>query len=626
MAGRNLFAEEGISPDEGRNLFAEEGISADEGRNLLADEKPKLSISDIMRGRGLSAQSGEESLKAAGRGLAKLVTTGGGLGELGLPFLSEKEFGQYIEPYVGKTPKEYQPIETITELGGALLPLPKVGKLAAPTYLRETLKKAEEILTGARELGEQLTGTARQKAEDIAAQTEKDRLTRQIAIRKEMARPEKVSPELDQIHTAARSETKFAVPDTIQSRVEAKDLTSDIGRVATEKLQAAEKRLAGGGDKFGQYIQYGTQLDASRPLALSPAGEELKASLIAMSKNRNLTREQNNLAADTLAKLFPEKGDPRGFKTFDIEYRRLSDKAAGKSDVKIGPVERDELKSVADQIETALENFVGKENYARPFYAEEAKDINKFRQDLGEALASRTKGEYELGKGEVVTARTPEKILFADRQSVKTARQLLGNEQVNAFAERHAANEIQGKTGQQIKDWLNSSKAAFAYEVPGLWEKINAFGENVARREGDAKAMEALRKQMEDHLKTVGTVADQAQGKAREAIKVINTQAQKLAKQSPEKLTETWLGAGGAPGMRATLEDLGMFEKADLDRLESQLLEAGKMAEKEAASAASRKAIMDFVKIAAKKSGLPVGIGGAAYGAYEAGKSLLGND
>ena len=86
-------------------------------------------------------------------------------------------------------------------------------------------------------------------------------------------------------------------------------------------------------------------------------------------------------------------------------------------------------------------------------------------------------------------------------------RQLLGNDAVNLFAERHAANELQGKSGSQIKDWL--SKNDFVYEVPGLYEKINSFGENVARREGDAKALEALQAQMKDHLKTVGTVADQ---------------------------------------------------------------------------------------------------------------------
>ena len=114
--------------------------------------------------------------------------------------------------------------------------------------------------------------------------------------------------------------------------------------------------------------------------------------------------------------------------------------------------------------------------------------------------------------------------------------------------------------------------------------------------------------------------------KIRDAVKVINTSAKQIAKQSPEKLSETWLGAGGAPGMRASLEETGLFEKADLDQLETQLLDASKLAQKEASSAAAQKAIFDFLKVAGKKVGLPIGILGGVAGVYEAGKSLLGGD
>jgi hypothetical protein len=69
------------------------------------------------------------------------------------------------------------------------------------------------------------------------------------------------------------------------------------------------------------------------------------------------------------------------------------------------------------------------------------------------------------------------------------------------------------------------------------------------------------------------------------------------------------------------LENTKLFNKADLDSLETQLLKASQIAETEA----SRQQFMDnvktFVKIAAQKSGIPVGklgvLGAAGYGIYE---------
>lgn len=591
---------------------------------------PKISISDVMRGKGLpnqdiasGLQAAGEIAKAGGRGLAKFVTTGGGLGEFGLPFLSSQEFEQYVRPYVGKSPEDYQPFETGVELTSALLPFGRAKPISSATEFYATKPQtAEELLTGARSLGEQLTTSARTKAE----KTQKEiipEIEKIIEMKKQMATSEKSLPEIPQIHEAARSETKFAAPDTDQLRIAGKDLRSDIRNLSASKLQEAEKKLAGGGDQFQKYLQKGAELEKTQPVATSEAGKRLQAKLLEMSKNMQLTPETRGLAAVTEKKLFPKQAN-EAFNTFDVEYRRLMDRARGKSEVRIGPEEAKVLETVAKPVEQALIDFVGKENYARPIYAEEAKDINKFRQDLGEALASREKIDYEEGKGQIVSVRKPEQVLFADRQSVKIGRQLLGNDAVNAFAERHAANELKGKTGAQIKDWL--SKNDFVYEVPSLYEKINAFGENVARREGDAKALAALQQQMKDHLKTVGTVADQVQDKIRDAVKIINTSAKQIAKQSPEKLSETWLGVGGAPGMRSSLEQTGLFEKADLDRLEAQLLDASKLAQKEASSAAAQKAIFDFLKVAGKKAGIPIGVGGLGIAAYEAGKSLLGGE
>ena len=513
----------------------------------------------------------------------------------------------------GEVPKGYEPAAAFGGMLGEQGVLLGAGELpAAARFISgagktgKVVETAEDVLAKARGFGEEITTSAKEKAA-------KERLSRKIAMDKEMARAEKIPPEVAQIHDAARSETKFAAPDTAELRAAGKDVNSEIRNTAATKLVEAEKRLSGGGDAFKSYLDLGKQLEASQPVAASPAGNQLNATLSQMSVDMSLTPETRALASSTKNKLFPKDGN-EAFNTFDVEFRRLKDKAAGKSDIKIGPEDARILTSVANPIEQALKGFVGEKNYARPIYAEEAKDLNKFRQDLGEALASREKGQYEPGKGEIVSVKDPAKVLFSDRNSVEMGRQLLGEQQVNALAERHAINQLNGKSAKDISKWLNETSNDYVYGVPGLWEKVQKYGERVARGEGDAKAFEALQKQWKDHTATV-------EKQYQDVEKIINTAARKISKTAGPKLETAWLGEGGAPGLRAELENTKLFNKADLDSLETQLLKASQIAETES----SRQQFMDnvktFVKIAAQKSGIPVGklgvLGAAGYGIYE---------
>jgi hypothetical protein len=628
------------------------------------DEKKPLSTAAYLGKLRSDPEAKRQMAGATGRAVAHFLTTGGGLGEVGvMPFLGEQEYKQYVQPYVGETPKEYQNLQTLLEMTPMAFGVAKATK-TAPEFLPPKPQTAEELLTGARSLGEQLTTSARTKAEELGDQAEKERLSREIAIKKEMARPEKVAPEIPQIHEAARSETKFAAPDTDQVRLAGQDLNSSIRSLSDQKLGSAEKlQTEVGGKAFKDYESIARNLQSEKPFGLTQEGQALKNNLDTIigggeGSFRKYGQAAINIARDVRNELFGRRAQdislkeiqevadrlPKSFsqtaretqarniimergvserrpvdwKLVDDKLRELRQIEASKTPEAATAIAKERYGSTADLIENALKGWVGEENYPREAYAAASQKLNQFRTDLGRALTEREEIPYTNKEG-MREVSGPAKVLFANRDSVNFGKQLLGEKEVSVLAERHAANQLKDKTGAQIKDWL--SKNDFVYEVPGLYEKINAFGENVARREGDAKALAALQQQMKDHLKTVGTVADQAQDKIRSVIKTINQSAQKIAKQSPDKIRETWLGVGGAPGLRTSLEETGMFEAADLDRLEGQLLQAGNLAEKEAAAAAARQAIGNFLKYYGKKIGLPLAGVGLT---IEAGKSLLG--
>jgi uncharacterized protein YukE len=535
------------------------------------------------------AGAGQEALGLPKLGVPQVPRVG-----YGVPEASKYLFGEPKKPEekAGRFFGETFGLPTSIGAAEAITPLLKAIRAA------KTGEKAEDVLASARGLGEELTTAAKEKGG-------KELLSREIAMKKEMARPETIPPEVSKIHEAARSENKFLPPDTAEVRAVGKDLNSDIRRLSSKALTEAEERLATGGEKFKDYLDLGKKIESQQPVAASPAGQKLNATLSQMSTDMSLTPETRVLASTTKNKLFPKNAN-EAFNTFDVEYRRLINKAEGKADVKIDAEDAAILRSVANPIEQALKDFVGKENYARPIYAEEAKDINKFRKDLGEALASRERGEYDVGKGEIVSVKDPAKVLFADRRSVDFGRQLLGEAEVNSFAERHAINQLNGKSAKEISEWLNKTSNDYVYEVPGLWEKIQKYGQSVARGEGDAKAYKALQDQWSKHL---DTIQKEFQG----AEKTINNAARKIAKVDPAKLETVWLGEGGAPGLRSELEGTKLFAKADLDALENKLLQASQIADAAEKKKQFTDNIMALVKLTAKKAGLPVGALGIGY-------------
>lgn len=540
-----------------------------------------------------------------------------------------------------RTAGEVLGVPSVVEGYQVISPLLKAGRTA------KTVEKAEDAISGARKLGEELTTAAKEKGG-------KELLSREIAMKKEMARPETIPPEVSQIHDAARSESKLTAPDTAANLANKTDINSQVGKLAEQKFAQAEtKQAVEGGSAFENYKQVASELQQEQPFGTSKPGKVLQNKLDEIIKGgsgdlrqygegiikiaRDVRRElfgatasdispqEIKAVADTLPKSMSEAArniqarsileskltqrKPVDFKVVDEKIRELRGLAANKNIEGFTGVQANRLKNVAKDIEDSLKSWVGEDVYPRAAYAEASEELNKFKEELSKVV-SRKRGQYETSTGEVVSGSNAADLIFKDRKSVNLAKSLLGDAEVSSLAEKYAANELNGKTGKQIADWLKNPSNSFVYEVEGLPEKLQQYATTVARGEGDAKAYKTLQDQWAKHL---DTVQKEFQG----AEKTINNAARKIAKVDPAKLETVWLGEGGAPGLRSELESTKLFAKADLDALESKLLQASQIADAAEKKKQFTDNVMSLVKLAAKRAGLPVGAAGGVYGVYE---------
>jgi hypothetical protein len=256
--------------------------------------------------------------------------------------------------------------------------------------------------------------------------------------------------------------------------------------------------------------------------------------------------------------------------------------------------------SAADLVENSLKSWIGEENYPRSVYAESSEALNAFQNELN--LASRERQRYETGEGEVKTARNPSDVMFKDRRSVQLSKDLLGEKEVNALAERYAANKVTSLGDpEKINKWLDSKESTFINDIPGLSEKITKYSEALARREGDVKALEALQKRLSGVREDVPTISAGAQ-KASEAIR---DAVRRVETTDPIKLYDSFVS-----DIRPKMESTGVFSRADLDQLEKDISVASK--------SANRKEAVDRITSSLMKAGLKIGgIGGLGYEAIQ---------
>jgi len=478
-----------------------------------------------------------------------------------------------------------------------------VAEMVTPGVLSKALGLGGEAYTAAYGPASKITARARElgaAGEELAttrAVSEVDRRLDQVPDLKRQI--ENMTPQVKQRHDLSRSEAKLAVPDDRASFETKKDLNSVVSDDLKAKFKSAEniKETVGGG-AFRKYEEVAAAKSAQQPFGFSKEGQALKAKLINIAQSgvgpeRQFSTEESELAAKAIREIFGVGDEARPLRPKEVDnlLQELRQRASTKDTAGFVGKQRERINNIADEIESTLKSYVGEDVYPRTKYAHSAEDLNAFQNELN--LASRERGRYEAGKGEIETAPNPTDIMFKNRKSVQLSKDLLGEKEVNAYAERYAANKLVGKSPEEVDKFLKDPKNAFIYETPGLSEKLAKYGESLARREGDVKALEALQKRLAGVREDVPAISAGAQ-KASEAIR---DAVRRVETTDPIKLYDSFVS-----DIRPKMESTGVFSRADLDQLEKDISAASK--------SANRKEAVDRITSSLVKAGTKLAIGG----------------
>ena len=547
--------------------------------------------------------------------------------------------GKMIEEVgLGKTPEQLKGAEFIGELVGGLKGYgARPVELGAKTIKTLTSSPLQEALKTVQFTGEQLAAAAKRSAGERLTAAEEKLLNEAVsAVDRQMTRisglkevTEKVSPEVEQMQTAARSETKLAAPETSAELAAKKDVNSVIRNLADQKYGSAEKfQKQIGGQAFEDYKLAANVKQAAQAFGESVQGKALQKELDNIISGgtgdlRKFGKAEIDIAREIRTELFGRRAEdislkevedvasrlpksfsqaaretqarnmilereargrrPVDFQLVDNKLRELRQTEASKLPEAATAIAKGRYGSAADRVENALKEWVGPENYPREIYAKASEALNRFRTRLGEALTAREEIPYATEEGMRELAR-PANILFESRESVNFGKQLLGDAEVNSLAEKFASNQLANKDADAIVKWLKDPKNEFAYEVPGLSEKLTQYGQALASREGDAKAFAELQKQAAKKIAEAKTGISEAKGAAETGTK----EAQKsfeTAQKSADELTRALQNEDPAKlyssftKMRPKLEETGVFDKSALDALEANISKASKIAD-----------------------------------------------
>lgn len=502
-----------------------------------------------------------------------------------------------------------------------------VRALGAPSDL-------ETALTRARTQATEVTTEAQKRAEAEAARAVVERAKRERAIGGQLRKTEAEIKPVSELEMAARSEAKLPAPEGAAELSTGKDLNSTIRRIAEERLKQAETvQATKGGAAFERYRQVANEKQATQPFGASAEGQALKAELDAIIKGgpgklrefgqaeidiakriRNelygkpaseisqaeiaaraeadpnksmslaarMTKARNELAA---AEASGRK--PVDFNVVDDLIRELRQKQSAKAAEGFTQVERERLGSAAGRIEDALKKWVGEDVYPREAYAAASKDLNQFRTKLGEALTAREEIPYatEAGAPTTRTSRLAD-LVFEGRENVRLAKQLLGENEVNALGDKFAANQLAGKDSMAVQKWMNDPKNSFIYEIPGLEGRITKYAESLARREGDVKALEALRKNLGKDIETVRGVEQTTKQKVFKTQQQINKLTENLQRLDPAKINAKYIDE-----IRPALEETGYFRPEELNALGAEIQKVSNIANANERAEAVRTAV-----------------------------------
>lgn len=631
-----MSAMKSLDPMGGATGFAEYDVPVGE----MPYQKQMGRVSQVARGAVRGAIAGVPGLPGDIESLLR-----GGAGLAGLP-VSPETYLPTTQEIAAKMPGAPSPESTRYKAeqigvtgGGMLAPVGTAGK-AVSVLARPS--KFERLLAEIQARGGLLGETAKVRAGETLAQAqareaaelarvEGERIKRETAIGKLERRPEKQPIEVQQMETSARTEAGLPQPETVQAIAAQQDVNSQLRALAQQGLQKAQETQATvGGGAFQRYRQIAEAKQQTAPFGTSKEGQtllgeldniirggtgklrefgEAEISIARKIRNELFGKRAEDIAeADVIARAAqnPNKSlsqakkieiarkeleaaetagrKPVDFQIVDNLLRELRQTQASKVPEAATAIARERYKSAADKIEDALKKWVGEENYPREAYAKASEDLNKFRTKLGEALTAVEEIPYAV-EGGVATTRQSRlaPVVFESRQNVGFARQLLGSQNVDRLGTQYAINQIAGKDAAGVEKWLKQAANEFVYEIPGLHEKLVRYGQSLARREGDNKAMQALQKQLEKSRVEVRKTAEAGkEAAAKEAVAAGKTYEQTiadidkfsrtLALEDPAKMASKF------EEIRPTLERSGAFNAAELDAFQREVTRLSRIA------------------------------------------------
>jgi len=509
--------------------------------------------------------------------------------------------------------------------------------------MRKSAEELADAVAVARRQGQKLIDKATTVSEKEAAKAEAERLVRETLIKRQAA--QNIPAEQQEIEKLSRSESKILPVSDPQA------LNAEIRQAAKESFGNAEKlQQEVGGEAFNKYNKAVSELEKTNPLHLSEVGQELKSVLDdgisggVRGGLRTVDEQQSKILEKIRDAIFgkpkkvpsaaeieieaakqpssfsdvmkrqkakeilmakQEEAPPYNAKLVDDLLRELRQTEQSKLPEAGTMVARGRYGSSADLIEQALEKWVGEDIYPRQIYREASEPFNRFSTKLGEALKAQEEIPYSKEPGKYLTAQKQlSDLLFGNQENTSFAKKLLGSSKVDFMAEKYVANELEGKTSGEVKEWIK--KNDFFKSIPKLEEKIKTYASKLAEREAAAERMGILQKQYGKDIERVKKTAADVK-KETEAVKsTLDDLRIKMADLPPEKIVDEWAKTGG---LRKKLEDTGKFTSQELDNLGTEISNLSKTADK----VARRQKINDFMNSILKKA--LIGIGG-----YEAAK------
>ena len=308
----------------------------------------------------------------------------------------------------------------------------------------------------------------------------------------------KALPETYKHHEIAADVAKLPKSDSVATAA-GQDLQSTLRDKATRKHDDLRSTQKTAGDQaFENYRSSAAKQEATgNYFSVSKSGDKLISKLVEIESGGKGVTTEYRAAMQKRAKKLREAltggGKPANIDVSDNTLRELRHDQHNTGIGGYSSVKRAEIKRLADDLEAAMKDWVGEENYPRGHYEAMSQDLNKWNSRLGQALRNKENIKYvKEGESGYATRSDLASRSFSNADNVKELRSLLGEQDFNEVAARHVSNEFRGKTAEQAAKWVD--EAQWLKTTPELKAKAVEYVRIMAEREGKPNVLSWVKK------------------------------------------------------------------------------------------------------------------------------------